>query len=312
MIGAPDDLWPRRGRRSSTGHPPSLATLCRDHSNRWEAGIALGGCRVRSPVLEQVWPRSWAGDPGRDADPGQAASHTGNGLVATVTTVADRDIDQASALWGYPSKGESRWWAAAAVAAALALQIRLPEKLTIGPRLLLPGLEVALMVPLLILNPSRLSPSSRDTRWLSITLIAVINGDNMVSLALLIRRLLHGGQINGRPLIYSAISIWATGVLVFGLWYWEIDRGGPIRRCGPDHGAPDFLFPQMENPAVTREPWSPGFIDYMYLSLTNSMAFSPTDVLPLTRQAKAIMAAQSLASLATIAVVGARAVNILN
>jgi len=145
----------------------------------------------------------------------------------------------------------------------------------------------------------------------------VVNVDNIVSLGLLIHRLLagstaNGGQLSGRSLVYSAVSIWFTSVLVFGLWYWEIDRGGPVKRCWVDHGPPDFLFAQMENPGVTHERWSPHFIDYMYLSLTNSTAFSPTDVLPLTRQAKAIMAAQSLASLATIAVVGARAVNILS
>ena len=231
--------------------------------------------------------------------------------------MAETHQDQADALWGYPSEGESRWWAAMAVVAALLLQIRLPEKLTIGPRYLLPALEMALLVPLVVANPSRFSRSSRDTRWLSVTLIAIVNADNIVSLALLIRRLLHGGQLssgslNGRALVYSAISIWLTGVLVFGLWYWEIDRGGPVKRCTTDHGPPDFLFPQMENPGVARTPWTPHFIDYMYLSLTNSTAFSPTDVLPLTRQAKAIMAAQSVASLATVAVVGARAVNILS
>ena len=221
-------------------------------------------------------------------------------------------------LWGAPSPGEWRWPPALAVVAALTLQVRLPEKLTIGKTWILPALELAALVALVAGNPSRLDQRSRDLRPISLLLISIMSATNGASLLLLIHNLLKGNKIAGqavagRPLIYSAIAIWATGVIAFGLWYWEIDRGGPIKRCSPEHDAPDFLFPQMENPGVhPHGPWHPRFVDYLYLSLTNSSAFSPTDTLPLTTRAKVLMAVQSLASLATIAVVGARAVNILN
>lgn len=221
-------------------------------------------------------------------------------------TEADR------ALYGYRSRGESRWPSFIAVGTALVLQAVLPGRLTVGPWWLVPALEAVLLIPLMIANPSRLSRQSRDMRLLSISLIALVNLANVVSLALLIHVLVNGTKTNGKPLILAAVGIWLTQVIVFGLWYWEIDRGGPVARTLADHPPPDLLFTQMANPAVTKEPWVPTMFDYIYVSLTNSTAFSPTDTMPLTARAKTLMGAQSLISLATIAIVGARAVNILN
>jgi hypothetical protein len=101
-------------------------------------------------------------------------------------------------------------------------------------------------------------------------------------------------------------------VIVFGLWYWELDRGGPSARHDPHHREPDFLFPQMATPGSARPDWAPGFLDYLYVSFTNATAFSPTDTMPLTPLAKSLMAVQSAASLLTVALVAARAVNILS
>jgi hypothetical protein len=214
--------------------------------------------------------------------------------------------------WGYVSPGESRWPSAFAVGAIIALQLVLPEKLTVGPSWAVPSLELLLMVTLIIGRPNRLDAESRDLRVVALSLTAVLIAADGSTLALLLRSLLReNANLNGRTLIYSAVAVWFTAVVAFGLWYWEIDRGGPIRRCSIDHAAPDFLFPQMQEPASTAGEWTPKFADYLYLSLTNSTAFSPTDTLPLTVRAKAIMALQSLSSLATIVVVGARAVNIL-
>jgi uncharacterized membrane protein len=215
------------------------------------------------------------------------------------------------ALWGYPSPGESRWPATGAVMVALILQGGLPSRLTVGPSWVTPILEFCLIVPLIIANPSRLTRDSRDMRKVSIALIALINAANITSLALLVDTLVNGSKVNGKQLILAAVGIWFTQVIVFGMWYWEIDRGGPVARTMADHGAPDLLFPQMENPKVFRGHWYPTLIDYMYVSLTNSTAFSPTDTMPLSVLAKLLMGAQSLVSLTTIAVVGARAVNIL-
>jgi uncharacterized membrane protein len=219
-------------------------------------------------------------------------------------------LDQS--LWGVPTPGESRWPATVAVLAALVIQAILPERLTIGPSWIIPSLELCLLIPLVIANPSRLSRESRDVRKLSIALIALVSAANIVSLGLLVRVLVNGTKVNGKLLIVAAVGIWITQVLVFGLWYWETDRGGPIARTRADHAPPDFLFPQMENPGVHRGDWYPTLYDYVYVSLTNSTAFSPTDTMPLTTRAKALLASQSLVSLTTIAVVGARAVNILS
>ncbi|MDQ6798787.1 MAG: DUF1345 domain-containing protein [Actinomycetota bacterium] len=223
----------------------------------------------------------------------------------------EQHSEDAEAAWGYSSPGESRWPATLALVVALVIYIRLPDKLTPGPQILVPALEVALLVPLVINSPNRITHRSISLRWISIVLIGVINAANAASLILLVRFLLRGGQANGRALIRAGIGIWVTQVLVFALWYWEFDRGGPALRCSPDHGPPDLLFPQMELRAATTGRWYPTFWDYLYVSLTNSTAFSPTDTMPLTSTAKMLMGAQSLVSLTTIAIVGSRAVNIL-
>jgi len=222
---------------------------------------------------------------------------------------------QGDAAWGMPAHKESRWPASLAVLTALALYWFLPEKLTLGPTWLLPILELALLIPLSIVAPTRRKDEPRWQRYAAVTLIAFVNVANIASLALLVHDLLqgkaNGQQIVGPPLLFSSILIWLTNVLVFGLWYWELDRGGPDERSHPAHRQPDFLFPQMTTPHSTDAPWSPTFLDYLYVSLTNATAFSPTDTMPLTPGAKALMMIQALISLLTIALAAARAVNIL-
>ena len=229
----------------------------------------------------------------------------------SVWRVSDGFGTSAESLWGYPSHGESRWPAAFAVVVALGIQALLPDKLTAGPRYIVPGLEILLLIPLMVANPTKLDRTSRDTRFLSVSLVGLVTLANLTSLGLLVRQLLKGTLSNGHALILAGVGIWLTLTIAFGLWYWEFDRGGPMARLAADHCAPDFFFPQMENPGLAEGRWAPSFLDYMYVSLTNATAFSPTDTLPLTTRAKALMATQSIASLATIAIVGARAVNIL-
>jgi uncharacterized membrane protein len=222
----------------------------------------------------------------------------------------ERTVDDS--LWGYVSQPESRWPASAAIVAVILLQLFLPDTLTFGPEWVFPGIELAVLVTLTVVGPSKLDEEAKDIRWVSLTLIAILSAADALTLGLLISHLVKQGDVTqGRTLIFSAVGVWFTAVVAFGLWFWEIDRGGPIARCSAHHRPPDFLFPQMENPGVSRTRWTPMFWDYLYLSLTNSTAFSPTDTLPLTRRAKLLMAIQSLVSLATIVVVGARAVNIL-
>ena len=206
---------------------------------------------------------------------------------------------------------EPRWPASLAAIAALFFYMTLPAKLTIGPSWVIPALESTLIIPLTLRAPYRHPEEARLIRSASLLLIAVVNLANMGSLALLVHSVLSGGSVSGRQLIFSGIQIWLTLILVFALWFWELDRGGPAVRGSPDHREPDFLFPQMATPELKQPNWMPAFVDYLYVSFTNVTAFSPTDTLPLTHRAKVLMLVESLASITTVVMVAGRAVNIL-
>ena len=180
-------------------------------------------------------------------------------------------------------------------------------------RWVLPALEVVLLIPLAIGSRYRHHTESARARILAVALIAVITIANLYSLVLLAYYLIHGGKAEGHQLILSSIFVWLTNVTIFGLWFWELDRGGPGARTAPNsEDPPEFLFPQMQNPNLVPKGWRPVFFDYLYVSLTNATAFSPTDTMPLSIRAKALMAVQAVASLLTVALVAARAVNILS
>lgn len=214
---------------------------------------------------------------------------------------------------GLPGHGrEPRWPASVAVLVALVLYEVLPGKLIIGPRWLIPALEIALVVPLTFTNPYRLAKEAAHIRGLAIALIGLVNVANIVSVGLLVHYLLNRGKAGGKTLVYSSVSVWLTNVIVFGLWFWELDRGGPGVRGTPHERYPDLQFPQMINPVPGQPVWCPSFVDYLYLAFTNATAFSPTDAMPLSGAAKVLMAIESGASLVTVVVVAARAVNILN
>jgi len=217
-------------------------------------------------------------------------------------------------------KGESRWGAALAILVAVPLQILLPDEVTPPFAWVFLGLALVLLAILLIANPRKLSREDRQLRKLSIAVIVCLALANLVSLGALLARLLNENgtdDVGGRALITAAAAVWATGVIVYGLLFWELDAGGPHARASSDGRAVqngravDFLFPQRQ-PDFDGYVWHARFVDYLYLALTNAMAFGPTDVMPLSRNAKVLMGTQSIMSLATIAVVGARAVGILS
>ncbi len=210
-----------------------------------------------------------------------------------------------------PPAPEPAWPALASVLVAIGLQLLLPARLTIGPVWSVPTLEGALLLGLFAWTPRRLEREHQRRRAAAIGLTALVSAANIFSLAELSHFLLHHSTPNGRELIGAGMLIWLTNFLIFGLWYWELDRGGPGRRAAGHDGAPDFLFPQMSDDRIEPAGWRPHFIDYLYVSLTNAMAFSPTDTMPLTPTAKSVMGAQSLVSLVTIGLVVSRAVNIL-
>jgi len=194
---------------------------------------------------------------------------------------------------------------------AASLYLVLPDQLIPGPRWPVPALEAAILLILTTFTPHRTKQASALRRVLVVTLVALVTVANLANLGLLVHALLQGGVENGRALILSSVAIWLTNVIVFGLWYFELDRGGPNQRHQPSHREPDFLFPQMATPGAGRPEWSPAFLDYLYVSFTNATAFSPTDTMPMTIVAKSLMGVQSAASLLTVALVAARAVNIL-
>jgi uncharacterized membrane protein len=215
--------------------------------------------------------------------------------------------------WGVPAVSEPRWPASFSVLVAIALYLTLPSRFVIGPAWLIPVLEAAILVPLHVFSPRRTAQESRWEMVFAVVLIAVVNIANVVSLFALVRALLtHGKDLTGEQLVFAAASIWVTNVIIFALWYWELDRGGPDMRMRSDHPKPDFLFPQMTTPGCAVEHWTPGFIDYFYVAFTNGTAFSPTDTMPLTSWAKILMLVQSATSLLTITLVAARAGNLLS
>ncbi len=217
-----------------------------------------------------------------------------------------------------------RQQARVAVVAGALLFMGLPPKLTLGPIWVAPLLVALFLLPILAMAPTKLS-EGRLVRIFSIVIIAALNFFNIVSVVLLINDLLNvhapgHSAVSAVELLRSGALIWMTNVIVFALWYWELDGAGPFDRArhasANDFEDPDFLFPQMsldpQRVRGLRENWKPFFLDYLYLSFTNALAVSPTDVMPLTRTAKMLMLSESLISFTTVALILARSVNILS
>ena len=149
-------------------------------------------------------------------------------------------------------------------------------------------------------------------RQVGIVLLALASAANSLLVFGVIASLVSGHEKSGAHLLLKGATVWTTNVIIFGLWFWLFDRGGPARRMQADPPPPDFQFPQMENPELAAPGWRPHFIDYMYVSYTNSIAFSPTDAMPLDRWAKLLMLCESMVSSLVILLVAARAVNIFS
>jgi uncharacterized membrane protein len=214
-----------------------------------------------------------------------------------------------------PPTSEPRWPSALAVLGAVGLYMTLPETLVLGPsydRFVIPALELAVLVPLTVAAPHRQVSESGARRKAAMLLTALISIANALALAFLIHELVYNTGIAGRPLLYGAFDVWVTNVIVFGLWYWELDGGGPPKRLERPEDTRDFAFVQMTDPEVAAPGWQPRFADYLYVSFTNASAFSPTDTMPLTHWAKLLMMLQSVVSILTLLLVAARAVNILH
>jgi hypothetical protein len=202
---------------------------------------------------------------------------------------------------------------AGAVLAAMLLTLLLPSDLRLGPRLLLPILEGALLVALIIGDPGRISKRSSVLRGSSIALVTVLIAQSLWSTARLIDELIVGGPHTNKPgpLLAAAAIVWVSNNIAFSLLYWELDSGGAAERAHALRDHPDLAFPQQLNPHIAPANWRPRFIDYLYLGFTNATAFSPTDAMPLAPWAKIAMTVQAAISLAILGLVVARAANIL-
>jgi hypothetical protein len=208
---------------------------------------------------------------------------------------------------------EARWPPALALAALVALPIMLPGHLAIGPTWLLPALGGALLIAIIAVSPMAATRRSAGVRALAIGLtVLLILGDAWMTLRLT-GDLVRGGPstANGEVLLSSGGLVWANNTILFGLVYWELDSGGPAARAERVRPLGDFSFPQQASPHLAAQSWRPRYVDYFYLGLTNALAFSPTDVMPLAPWAKLTMSAQSLISFVVVGLVIARAVNIL-
>jgi hypothetical protein len=213
--------------------------------------------------------------------------------------------------------GETRVPLTLAIVAAMALQLLLPKSVVlIHERWLLPSLQGAVLLALIVGNPWRLTRESTTIRTLGLVLLGAIAFNDIVGIVRLVDLLLNGNPtfqkaLTGQSLIRAAVVIWLTNVVVFALAFFELDQGGPFKRLHGE-GRADFLFAQQTDDLREKwADWRPAFVDYLYLSFTNSTAFSPTDTMPLSSWAKLLMLMESLSALVTIGVVAARAVNIL-
>ena len=206
---------------------------------------------------------------------------------------------------------EPRWPAIIAVLATGSLFLFMPERLTFGPNWLLLLLVGILTIPTVLTR--RLGITNMNY-WFGLSLSAVITCAMVWSLAVLIQGLPTKKE-NPEELLRAAVALWMSNILVFACWYWRLDAGGPhARDMRQFHTDGAFLFPQMTLPPesnLCKSGWRPGFVDYLFLAFNTSTAFSPTDVPVLSRWAKLLMMVQSSVSLGTLAILAARAINIL-
>jgi uncharacterized membrane protein len=221
------------------------------------------------------------------------------------------------------ARPEQRWPAVLAIVVALTLYTTLPGSFFPELRYVVLGLGIVLLIPVVIYNPRRLTRETRWARLLSIGQAVVLLLANQVALVQLVVQLVTAPSSDGHPLLLAALQVWFTNVISFALIFWELDRGGPVARTVHARNKlppADFRFPQDEDDdAVTevavrssaKSDWTPAFFDYLYFSLSNAMAFSPTDTMPLSHRAKLLMGLEAFAGFVLLALVISRAVSLL-
>lgn len=220
-------------------------------------------------------------------------------------------------------RAEHRWPAVGALLVALGLYALLPSSFFPQLRYVVVGIGFLLLIPIVAVNPIRFHRQTRWSRWLSVGQTLLLLVANQVALVQLVILLVTAARDDGPTLLLAALQVWMTNVIVFALLYWELDRGGPVSRTQterPKLPKADFRFPQDEDHdaidevaarSSAKSNWTASFLDYLYFSGSNSMAFSPTDAMPLSHRAKALMGIESFAGFVILALVIARAVSLL-
>src|SRR5664280_45673 len=210
---------------------------------------------------------------------------------------------------------ESYTWPLVAVVVVILPQVLVPNSDRIGPPLLVPIVEAAAFLVMLVIA-AKPGPVPRGARPFVLSLFCVLIMANAGATIRLVLLVLHGGKVDGAPLsanrllVAGALAL-TTNIITFALLYWQLDGGGPAGRAVDPLPYPDFQFPQTATSGLAAPGWQPRFHDYLYLAFTSALAFSPTDTLPLVGRAKALMAMQSVISLSVLVVVLARVINIL-
>ena len=227
---------------------------------------------------------------------------------------------------GGPPKGrpgEVRLPATVATVIGIALYATLPNQLLGAARFFVAGLLIVLLIPLVAANPKRMTRDDRRLRILSMVFVVLVLLANTAAFVTLVHALVTGKAESGTTLLLAALQVWLANIIGFGLLYWQLDRGGPVVRSTKDRGelpAADWRFSQDEDDdasdevargASKRSDWRPRFVDYLYMSTTNSTAFSPTDTMPLSPRAKLLMGTQSIEALLVSVLVIARGVSLL-
>ena len=203
---------------------------------------------------------------------------------------------------------EPRWPATLAAIALAGLYFALPDRLTPGPNWIGPAVIVAGLTVLVATHRAGFRTANHVS---SLVMLGSITAALAWSLAMLVTGL-PSKKESPTELLRAAVALWSSNILVFASWYWRLDAGGPnIRDARGPHVNGAFLFPQMSLCDAASRAWKPGFVDYLFLAFNTSTAFSPTDVPVLARWAKVLMMIQSSISLGTLAILAARAVNIL-
>ncbi len=213
--------------------------------------------------------------------------------------------------WLRTHRQENRGPILLVVLMVIALQFFIPKSLAIPHHKVFCFVEAVLLASIVLIAPKKLGLPHVPQRTLSLILNAFMMLSNAASAILLVEKIVNGSINSPARLLWSGFSIWLSNIVIFSLWYWDFDRGGPSERAAAKDSIPDFLFPQMTDPAYASPGWFPTYTDYLYVSVTNASAFSPTDAMPLTKWAKLLMSIQSITSLILVGLVVARAVNIL-